>query len=267
MNSQDDPEARIRDLERSLSDVASNSELGASSSELGTSTSELGAGQYGGSYGNPQGQQPPPPPPGYSPTGYPQPGYSAPGYSTAPYAAPYTSPYPTTPRSTGGFSWWWLVVATFVVGGVAVGAGVAVFGTHLFSSGTSITSSPRDRPSISGGGGVLTNIPTPPDVSGGITQEPQIQASTAPGGVVTIPGISVNKTIACNEGTVNISGMENTIVITGHCLSVNVSGIDNNVTVDSADSIVASGFNNKITFKTGSPEITNSGGDNVVEQG
>jgi hypothetical protein len=260
MNSQEDPEARIRDLERSLSDVASASELGASSSELGTSTSELGTGQYGGSYGTPP--PPPPAPPGYSPTPYPPPA----GYSTAPYAAPYTTPYPTTPpRSTGGFSWWWLVVATFVVGGVAIGAGFAMFGTHLFSSGTSIANSPRDRPSISGGGGILTNMPTPPNVS--IPQEPGIQASTAPGGVVTIGGISANKTIACNEGTVNISGMENTIVITGHCLSVNVSGIENIVTVDSADSIVASGFNNKITFKTGSPEINNSGGDNVVEQG
>lgn len=265
MNPQEDPEARIRDLERSLSDVAGTSELRSSSSELGTSNSELGTGQYGGSYGSPPGLQPPPPPPpqGYSPTAYPPP----PGFSTTPYAAPYANPYPTPPRSTGGFSWWWLVVATFVVGGVAVGAGVAVFGTHLFSSGTSITSSPHDRPSISGGGGILTNMPTPPDLPGGITQEPPVAAPAEPGGVVTFGGIGENKTIACNEGTVSISGVENTIVITGHCLSVNVSGIENIVTVDSADAIVASGFDNRITFKTGSPEISNSGGDNVVEQG
>jgi DUF3060 family protein len=265
MNPQEDPEARIRDLERSLSDVAGRSELQASSSELGTSNSELGTGQYGGGYGTPPGLQPPPPPPGYSPTAaYPPP----PGYSAAPYTAPYSNQYPTTPpRSTGGFSWWWLVVATFVVGGVAVGAGVAVFGTHLFSNGTSITSSPRDRPSISGGGGILTNMPTPPDFSGGITQEPEVVAPIAPGSVVTIGGMGANKTIDCNEGTVNISGVENTIVITGHCVSVNVSGIENVVTVDSAEAIVASGFDNRITFKTGSPEISNSGGDNVVEQG
>ena len=256
MSSQEDPEARIRDLERSLSDRAGTSELGVSSSELGTSTSELGTGQYGGSYGNP----PPPPPPGYAPTGYPQQGYSA-----TPYAAPYANPYPTTPRSTGGFSWWWLVVATIVVGGVAVGAGVAVFGTHLFSDGTSITSSPRNRPSISGGGGILTNMPTPPNVS--IPQVPSPEAPIAPGGLVTIGGMGQNKTIACNEGSVSISGMQNTIVLTGHCLSVNVSGIENIVTVEGADAITASGFDNKITFKTGSPEINNSGGDNVVEQG
>jgi hypothetical protein len=155
-----------------------------------------------------------------------------------------------------------LVVATILVGGVAVGAGVAVFGTHVFSSGTSIASSPHDRPNISGGGGILTNIPTPPSVA--IPQEP---SPIAPGGVVTIGGISANKTIACNEGSINISGMENKIVITGHCLSVNVSGVENVVTVDSSESITASGFDNKITFKTGTPEINNSGADNVIEQG
>jgi hypothetical protein len=158
-----------------------------------------------------------------------------------------------------------LVVATFLVGGVAVGAGVAVFGTHLFSDGTSIASSPRDRPSISGGGGILTNIPTPPNVS--IPAMPTPEAPIAPGDVVTIAGMGQNKTIACNDGSISISGMENTIVLTGHCLSVNVSGIENIITVDSADSITASGFDNKVTFKTGTPEINNSGGDNVVEQG
>jgi hypothetical protein len=253
MNPQEDPESRIRDLERSLSDVAG-------ASELRSSSSELGAGQYGGDYGTAP-LPPPPPPPGYAPTGYPPP----PGYSADPYTAPYANPYPTPPRSSGGFSWWWLVVATFVVGGVAVGAGVAVFGTHLFSSGTSITSSPRDRPAISGGGGILTNMPTPPNVA--VPQVPSAEAPVAPGDPITVAGMGQNKTIACNEGSVSISGMENTIVLTGHCLSVNVSGIENIVTVDSAEAIVASGFDNRVTFKTGAPQISNSGGDNVVEQG
>jgi hypothetical protein len=159
-----------------------------------------------------------------------------------------------------------LVVAALLVGGIAVGAGFAVFGTRLFSDGTSIANSPHaDRPSISGGGGILTNIPTPPNVS--IPVVPSAEAPIAPGDVVTIAGMGQHKTIACNEGSISISGMENTIVLTGHCLSVNVSGIENVITMDSADSITASGFDNKVTFKTGTPEINNSGGDNVVEQG
>jgi hypothetical protein len=147
-----------------------------------------------------------------------------------------------------------LIVATFVIGGVAVGAGVAVFGSNLFSSMSSIASSPRDRP----------------DISGGKTQMPQAEPSMPlppPGAVVSIGGIGGNKTIACNDSTVNVSGIDNTIVITGHCVSLTVSGIDNVVTVDGADTIGASGSNNRITFKSGSPEINKSGMDNVVEQG
>jgi hypothetical protein len=238
MNPQEDPEARIRDLERSLADVAR--------------TSELGTGQYGASYGN----TPPPPPP---------------GYYAAPYATPYpATPYPATPpRATGGFSWWWLIVATFVIGGVAVGAGVAVFGANLFSSGSSIASSIRDRPDFSGGGGTLTGVPTGrPDSPGGKTQVPQAEPPVPPpGAVVTIGSIGENTTIACNDSTVTVSGIDNTIVITGHCVHLTVSGIDNVVTVDGADTIEASGSNNRVTFKSGSPEINKSGMDNVVEQG
>jgi hypothetical protein len=247
MNSQEDPEARIRDLERSLADVAR--------------TSELGTEQYPGSYGNTAPLPPPPPPPGYPP-GYPPP----PGY----YNAPYTAPYPATPpRSSGGFSWWWLIVATFVIGGIAVGAGVAVFGANVFSSGSSIASSIRDRPDFSGGGGTLTGVPTGrPDSPGGKTQLPQAEPSVPPpGAVVTIGSIGENTTIACNDSTVTVSGIDNTIVITGHCLNLTVSGIDNVVTVDASDTIEASGSNNRITFKSGAPEINKSGFDNVVEQG
>jgi hypothetical protein len=241
MTPQEDPEARIRDLERSLADVAR--------------TSELGTEQNQGSYGNTSPLPPPPlPPPGYPPP---------PGY----YNAPYTAPYPSTPpRSSGGFSWWWLIVATFVIGGVAVGAGVAVFGSNLFSSVSSMASSPRDRPDFSGGGGTLTGVPTGrPDVPGGKTQVPQ--AEPPPGAVVTIGGIGDNKTIACNDSTVTVNGIDNTIVITGHCVNLTVSGIDNVVTVDSANTIEASGSNNRVTFKSGSPEINKSGIDNVVEPG
>jgi hypothetical protein len=244
MNQQEDPEARIRDLERSLADVAR--------------TSELGTEQNQGSYGNTSPLPPPPsPPPGYPPP---------PGY----YNAPYTAPYPATPpRSSGGFSWWWLIVATFVIGGVAVGAGVAVFGANLFSSGSSIASSIRDRPDFSGGGGTLTGVPTGrPDSPGGKTQLPQAEPSVPPpGAVVTIGSIGENTTIACNDSTVTVSGIDNTIVITGHCVSLTVSGIDNVVTVDGSDTIEASGSNNRITFKSGSPDINKSGMDNVVEPG
>jgi hypothetical protein len=65
---------------------------------------------------------------------------------------------------------------------------------------------------------------------------------------------------------VNISGIRNTVNITGHCVKVSVSGVENVVTVDEADTLGASGFNNRITYHSGSPQVDNAG-SNVVEQG
>jgi hypothetical protein len=244
MNPQDDPEARIRDLERPLADVARTSELEA---------------QYNGGYVNAPPPPPQAPPPGYY--GAPFPGAQFPG-----------TQFPgSTARVSGGFSWWWLIVATFVVGGLAVGAGVAVYGSNLFSSDSPIASSTRSRPNVAGGGGTLTAVPTSrPDIPGGNTQMPTAEPSVSavpPGTSVTIAGFGKNETIECNDGLINIAGSQNTIMITGNCLSLNVSGVENTVTVDGTPTIVVSGVDNRVTFHSGSPEINNSGFGNVVEQG
>lgn len=235
MNPQDDPEARIRDLERPLSDLAR--------------TSELGTGQYGGYTDT----SIPPPPQGY-------------------YGAPYGSPYPPPPPpSGGGFPWWWLVVAAIVVGGLVIGAGIAVFGTSMLSSDVPTSSNRSDRPTFPGGGGTLTPAPSQPGSPGGKTPQAPSEgpsASTAPPGTsFSVSGIGENKTIACDDNIVSVSGVDNTVVITGHCTRLTVSGMDNVITVDSADAISASGFGNQITFHTGDPDVNNSGSGNVVEQG
>ncbi|COW82462.1 membrane protein [Mycobacterium tuberculosis] len=41
----------------------------------------------------------------------------------------------------------------------------------------------------------------------------------------------------------------------------------NSVTVDSVDTIEAAGFNNEVTYHSGSPKISNAGGSNSVQQG
>jgi len=56
-------------------------------------------------------------------------------------------------------------------------------------------------------------------------------------------------------------------VITGHCASLTVSGVQNNVTVEATNTIDVSGFNNQITYHTGSPTIEKSGDGNVVQKG
>jgi Protein of unknown function (DUF3060) len=88
-----------------------------------------------------------------------------------------------------------------------------------------------------------------------------------PGVPLSVAGVDAVKTVVCNEGMVNVSGVSSEITITGHCVSVNVSGVENRVTLENADTITASGFNNRVTYRAGDPQINNSGGDNVVERG
>jgi hypothetical protein len=236
MNAEDDPERRIRELEQPLSDAARASELG-------------GAQPAGGyNYQSPPwagAPVPPPPPPG--------------SYGGGPFMAP---------RPPSGNRAWWILGALFVVGVLALVGGIAAYAAHQFSrAGSAVLSTP---PSIS-------RITTAPRTlpSSGPRQTPRLTPSypsaapstAPPGGNLTVAGINENQTIACNDNTVDVSGVSNTVVITGHCTSLTVSGVQNAITVDAVDTIDASGFNNKITYHTGSPKISKSGEGNVVQQG
>lgn len=239
MEPHDDPEARIRDLERPLSDVAR--------------TSELGVGAEGGSYGyvpSSSGAYPPPPAPP----------------PTTPWDAQYPFPTPDTGNSRAYVIPVVIAVLAFVIAG-----GVSLY---LFTMST--TSSPRDR--IAGGGATLSDSPADrPSIGGGKTVlptqrpgpnvPPVASEPMPPGATVSVSGIGENKTITCNETILSISGVENTVTITGQCASLSVSGVDNTVTVDSASSIVVSGFDNRIVFHTGEPDTSSSGSGNTIERG
>ena len=62
----------------------------------------------------------------------------------------------------------------------------------------------------------------------------------------------------------SVSGVNNTVTLTGHCLSVTVSGVDNKVTIDSADKIGASGFDNNVIYLSGEPQIDATGSNTVT---
>lgn len=97
MDPKDDPEARIQDLERPLSDMARASDTGAQ--------------------------------PGM---GAPQPGpYSFPNIPPVTYGAPYPTAPPLKTAGLGGF---WIVLALFAVGAIVLVVAVVVVGAHLFSS-------------------------------------------------------------------------------------------------------------------------------------
>lgn len=234
MKPEDDPEARIRELEQPLADTARASELG-----------EQGGYNY------------PPPPPGPVPPPMP-PTMPPPGYG-------YSSPYPgATPRSSSGMRWFWILAAVGVLGVLVLVGGIAAYAAHQFSHDDLVVPSPSESTST-------TLVPSRTAPSTGKTRTPSAGPSpsaTAPaGGEVTVSGINENRTIACSGNVITISGISNTVVLTGHCATVNVSGLQNVITVDNVDTIEASGLNNKVTYHSGSPKISKNGSGNVVEQG
>ncbi|OBB02254.1 hypothetical protein A5662_12550, partial [Mycobacteriaceae bacterium 1482268.1] len=251
------PEARIRALEQPLSEQARASELGS------------------GNAGN-AAYLPPPTAP------YTQPDYSSPAYGgPPPYGnQPYgTQPYGTQPydnqsygvtfnappKVSGGIPWLvFAIVSAFLLVGVAVGAFVWMNARSAI-----------DRAGVSSGGGSIDipampsieipsfpSIPAVPDAPG---TDPDVLTG-APGQALSVAGVEQNKTITCNDAIVTVSGVRNTITISGHCAKITVSGLNNVVTVDGVDAVDASGLDNRVTYRTGSPQI-DSTGSNVVEQG
>jgi hypothetical protein len=229
MKPEDDPEARIRELERPLAETAR--------------ASEMGSNQPSGGYPYQPGTPVLPPPPPSS----------------------YGSPFPATlPRSPSRARLLWVLLPFFVFGVVAL----ISYNTDRHSRGVVILSPTPSTPSISASGAA-------PAPSAGVTQAPAPAPSTSPsaaptapaGANLTISGIKENRTVACNGSVITISGISNKVVITGHCASLNVSGVQNSITVDASDTIEASGFNNQITYHTGSPSIENSGQQNIVQKG
>ena len=234
MNPQDDPEARIRALEQPLADNAR-------ATELGTPQNAAPGNAYT-----------PPPPPPMPPQA--QGPYTPPGYG-APWAPP-----PPPPKSSAGIPW--VVLGIIAVIFMAIAAGVGFYisskSKHQFGSFTmpSISMPSISVPSISVPSISVPSFPSTP------SDQP-----AQPGGNLSVAGIQENKTIACNDSHVSISGVSNTVTITGHCASVDVSGMQNHVTLDTSDQIIASGFNNIVTYHSGNPDIDNSGGSNEVQQG
>lgn len=67
--------------------------------------------------------------------------------------------------------------------------------------------------------------------------------------------------------TITVNNYGNRFTVTGHCGSLKVSAYDNQVQVDSVDTIDVSGYSNTVTYHSGSPKITQSGYDITVKQG
>jgi hypothetical protein len=261
MDPNDDPEARIRELEQA-SGADRAVELGIEQS--GPSYSYVPPAQSDSYVPPPMPSSYPPAPPAPAPTsGYgPPSGYPPPlqqTWSAAPTPPPsgpfsgangYLRPSWGTVRRSGSRRLVWIPIA---IGLFAFAPGLITFATHAFNTGVSHTSSG----STSSSGGGFTFAPT----------TAAAPTTPSPGSSQSVSGIKDTKTVICNDSDLIISGSSNTITVTGQCASVTVAGTGNIVVLDSAESITASGFDNKVTYHSGTPHITNPVGGNVIEQG
>jgi Protein of unknown function (DUF3060) len=72
---------------------------------------------------------------------------------------------------------------------------------------------------------------------------------------------------ACNNGNLTLSAYGIAFYVAGHCASLTIPSYDNKVSIDSVDSINVSGYNNTVTYHSGAPKITDSGYSNTIHQG
>lgn len=238
MKSEGDPEARIRDLERPLAEAAH--------------ASEAGVIPPPGKWAVPPGPPAPPVPPPVN------------------HGTNFGTPFPpAAPRSFSFNRTWWIFIAAFVLFPMII-TGFIAFNTarQVHHGLKTLFPTPSLSPSTATSLGPNTPSST-------VTQAPSATASAPPpatplppaGTTLTISDINANQTIACNQSIVNISGISNTLVITGHCASLTVSGSKNSITVDAVDTIQVSGINNQVTYHTGSPSQDQSGFGNVIRKG
>lgn len=247
MNPEDDPEARIRQLEQPLADYG---------------TVELGTSQPGAN--------------DYRTSALPPPVYGPPAQPTYPQQSPYGAPpfgvsFPPGPRKSGvpGGLIFGLVAAVMLL----TVAGIGVFLWSMSFTTDGITTRPG-IPDVNVGddprGGSVTIGPSriaPTVVPTQVPRNESPNVAVAPaGGQYSVSGVDETETIECNGSNISVSGVKNTVTLLGHCLSVTVSGIENQVTIDSVDEIGASGFDNQVIYHSGDPEV-NATSRNSVTRG
>lgn len=90
-----------------------------------------------------------------------------------------------------------------------------------------------------------------------------------PGDLITYGSMGAKTRVDCENGkTLDVSGSNNTLTVTGRCASVSVGGADNTITLDQVeDQLTVEGINNTITYRDGDPRITDAGEGNRINRG
>ena len=213
----DDPEERIRELERGSADqfrVPPRKPPGGTGGHLGAAPGSQWGAAPGGTGGH-LGAAPPP----YS-------GSAPPPYSGSAGPLLYRG-LGSPPRSRLRF----LLLISLVSPAIFVVVALAI----VYAASHQLGHGGAGGSGGSGGSGGGAN-------GGGPIAVPH-------GGELSVGGNSAQtQTISCNDGNLTLTGDESTYTVTGHCASLKVSGYDNQVSVESAATLEASGFGNTFTY-------------------
>jgi hypothetical protein len=206
MKSEDDPEARIRELEQPLAETARVSEAGVT-----------------------------PPPGKWAPPS---------GPPIAPPPLPYSGSFGLTLRTSSRSRTWWILAAVFVIGMIALPAAILLFTAHQVSRSGLTTLFPTPgistiSPTTSGGttqtpaAGPSTSpsaVPTAPagenlSISG-ISENQTIACNN---NTVSVSGVSNTVVITGHCASLSVSGVQNIITVDA-VDSIEASGFSNQIT-------------------------------------
>ena len=89
------------------------------------------------------------------------------------------------------------------------------------------------------------------------------------GRTINYSAVGTTREIDCGTGkSLTVGGANNTLTVKGTCSKANIGGTDNKVTFDKVDQeLDVVGMHATVTYKDGSPKVTNTGTGNTVSKG
>jgi len=90
-----------------------------------------------------------------------------------------------------------------------------------------------------------------------------------PADLITYGSMGTRTQVDCAKGkSLDVSGSNNTLTVTGRCVSVSIGGADNTVTLVRVDEqLTVDGLNNTITYRDGDPRVEDTGTGNRISRG
>jgi hypothetical protein len=98
-----------------------------------------------------------------------------------------------------------------------------------------------------------------------LTASLALTAAAARAETIRIANDHVVATYSCANEDVSVTGNSNTITFTGMCRNVKISGSNNHVVMVQAQTVALAGHGNIVSWKSGSPKVTDAGGDNHAD--